>query len=420
MAGNGLVSGRIVKGVVMVTKRLKVRERGRTALLVLIPVLLLTVRAMAQQTLPEVPSPQPWPLTALETEPALQIKVWLQSPESTMQRTLAQLTDRIGPHTSLKLEAQGNAKRIPVSCFVAGAPLRDVLDGLALLDTRQRQLGLLKWRRVGDGVLQLGLVEDDLQRQNSTNRRAYYGMSLVRAVQRTPADVRESLAHQHSLPLDTLPAPVQQAVQAVLKLHPGTDVGRLDLPANPQSTLLNFTADSNTGEQRYKVVIMVQQKTDANRVKNFQSNFEFHDEHFHGAYTGTLDVLPTHTPDPALPANLAVTLDFTPEQAIAYTPDPHYDGLAREPAPATRNDRSLTLLVTLNLHTASLPQALQALHEATRLPLLAEGTDRPAVQADFACAKLPASLALDKICTAYGYEWQQLASGIIVLRPLSK
>jgi hypothetical protein len=309
---------------------------------------------------------------ALDVEPKLHTKVWLVSPDSTVERLLTELMARTTPLTHLKLQAQGSVQQIPVSCYVAGVPLRDVLDGLTALST-------LQWRRASDAGLQLGISEYDPWPQYRQPRIAYYGMRVLREVGKQPTNLRD-LLKQGPVRLATLPSPVQRAMQALLKVRADGARPRnrqqFEWPVDPQNTGVTLDEETYAGDTRYQLRFAGERPVDD------------------GFYEFDMRIM------------------FTTSQAAEYQPDPNVDPPDQEEA--IRKDSHFAQPVTLDLHGASLSEALRTLFTTTHIPLLAAGAEHP-VHADIVFKRLPLSEALDRICAVYGYRWVRRDSGIVTL-----
>jgi hypothetical protein len=316
---------------------------------------------------------------ALDGEPGLNTKVWLTTPDSTMARTLTELTARTLPLTHLKLLARASVQQIPVSCYVAGVPLRDVLEGLTMFSA-------LQWKRTGETGLELGISYTAPQtwgrrfRGVNQARVAYYGMRVIHVLEKQPAGVREPLK-TGAVRMDSLPTEVQQAVQALVKAR--SEEGRrgnrpqLQWPVDPKNTEVRLSEAVYGGETEYD-----------------------------------LRASPIKTDDPNNDYGMYVS--FNASQAAEYQRDPHIDGDAPDHTDAIRRDRRLGTPVSLDLHGAPLSEALKAIFTTSHVPLLASGSEHPA-HADIVCKRVPLSEALDRICDAYGYRWERLDTGIVTL-----
>jgi hypothetical protein len=313
----------------------------------------------------------------LDAEPKLHMKVWLIAPDGTIERLLSELAARTTPLTHLKLQAQNSVRQIPVSCYVAGVPLRDVLDGLTAL-------GALRWRRISETTLQLGVAGFDPQREERQNRIAYYGMRVVQQVRKQPADLGEALARSR-VRLGNMPSPLQQEVQTLLRvraeLPPPDNLPLLETPANPDEMSISLNAEITSGWSGYMLRFL-----QARRV------------------SGGLSVM-------------EIGLRFSPQQANAYLPSPRIDAMSPERSEELNDDPRFAqpiALKLLNLHRATLPEALKTLFATTRLPLLAF-TPQPSIRADLALAGLPLAEVLDRLCAAYDCRWVRRESGLVVL-----
>lgn len=310
----------------------------------------------------------------LDAESKLRIKVWLTASDSTIERALTELMARTTPLTHLKLQAQASVQQIPISCYVAGMPLRDVLDGLTAFSA-------LQWRRTGEAGLLLAISALDPTSQFRQPRTAYYGMRVVHEVEKHPAELREQLK-QGLVRLSSLPPEVQRAVQALLKVRADEPRGRnrtqLELPVDPNNTDVTLESESYGGETQYRLRIAGDQPVD-------DRSYSFN-----------------------------VRVFFSADQAAEYRPDPRIDTDMSDQGAAIRKDPRFALPVTLNLHEATLSETLKTLFAATHVSLLAAGTEHP-LRADVVCKQLSLSEALDRICAAYGYRWDRRDSGIVTL-----
>jgi hypothetical protein len=322
-------------------------------------------RSQSAHTLPE---------NGWNANPRLNTKVWLIAQDSVIERVLTDLSARTAPLTHLKLIAQASVRRIPASCYAAGVPLRDLMDGLMAL-------GVLQWRRKDARTLELGVADYDPQHDAAQARISYYGMRVIQEVRRQPGGLWQELM-QRRVRLGSLPASVRQALEALFKVRddqpPPQNLPLLEVPADPQQMSISLNEEQEAGEKGYMLRFLQQR------------------------------------PTPAGLSVMEIGLRFTPRQAAFYVPTPDDAAPVQGPDDGTPTDPRLAQPATLRLHAATLAQALKSLFAGCRLPLIA-GAHNRTDRADLEFVKLPLKEALDRIASAYACRWERRESGLIVL-----